>query len=137
MTAVPSAVRGLTALCEMEEVNTRLTSTNLIDSSVTLVYTRFTMALVFFPTERDPDIQLSTTIPSTHFTKADPKHASGAISTARLYVSLHLHLPPINVVVSNTPLYRNTHLQASFALRCFQRLSDPHVATQPYHRHDN
>ena len=32
LTAVPSAVRGLTALFEMEEVNTRLTSTNLIDS---------------------------------------------------------------------------------------------------------
>jgi hypothetical protein len=28
--AVPSAVRGLTALFEMEEVFTRLTSTNLI-----------------------------------------------------------------------------------------------------------
>ena len=33
VTAVPSAVRGLTALFEMEEVNTRLTSTNLIDPS--------------------------------------------------------------------------------------------------------
>ena len=50
-------------------------------------------------------------------------HASGPISTARLYVSPHLHLPPIHVVVSNGPLYRNTHLGAGFALRCFQRLS--------------
>jgi len=32
MTAVPSAVRGLTTLFEMEEVNTRLNYTNLIDS---------------------------------------------------------------------------------------------------------
>ena len=64
-------------------------------------------------------------------------HASGLISTARLYCSRSLHLPPIHVVVSNGPLYRNTHLGAGFALRCFQRLSKPHVATQPYHRHDN
>ncbi|PRD50662.1 hypothetical protein C5749_19360 [Sphingobacterium gobiense] len=46
-------------------------------------------------------------------------------------VSLPLHLRPINVVVSHGPV-RKPNLVAGFALRCFQRLSTPHVATQPY-----
>lgn len=144
MTAVPSAVRGLTALCEMEEVTTRLTSTNLMDSCLILP-TQLPgggpKSLLSFFLQRET---LSLTGPCAYYlrpgidpVKLSTQHTSGAISTARLNASPHLHLPPINVVVYNTPLYRNTHLQASFALRCFQRLSDPHVATRPCLRPNN
>ena len=51
-----------------------------------------------------------------------------AISTARLRTLPPLHLQPINVVVSYGPLARS-HLEVSFALRCFQRLSHPDIAT--------
>ena len=134
LTAVPSAARGLTALFEMEEVNTRLTSTNLIELFIlnTPQCNRVNLfsndAFVFFPAERDLDNNdylrnLCTPQPSNQFSKQVSGHASGLISTARLYCSHSLHLPPIHVVVSNGPLYRNTHLGAGFALRCFQRLS--------------
>ena len=52
-----------------------------------------------------------------------------AISSARLNASLRFHLRPIDVVVSHGPL-RRPHLGASFALRCFQRLSPPDAATR-------
>ena len=51
------------------------------------------------------------------------------ISTAQLNTSLHLHLQPIYVVISYDPL-KISHLVASFALRCFQCLSLPNIATQ-------
>ena len=51
-----------------------------------------------------------------------------AISTARLYVTI-IHLQPINVVVYNDPQWKS-NLGAGFALRCFQRLSEPNAATQ-------
>ena len=51
-----------------------------------------------------------------------------AISTARLYVTI-VHLQPIYVVVYNDPLWKS-NLGASFALRCFQRLSEPNAATR-------
>ena len=50
-----------------------------------------------------------------------------AISTARLYVAV-AHLRPINVIVYDGPQWRS-NLGAGFALRCFQRLSEPDVAT--------
>ena len=53
---------------------------------------------------------------------------SRAISTARLYVTI-VHLQPINVVVYNDPQWKS-NLGASFALRCFQRLSTPNAATE-------
>ena len=52
-----------------------------------------------------------------------------AISTARLRTSPPLHLQPINVVVFDDPV--RPHLADSFALRCFQRLSSPGLATLP------
>ena len=55
--------------------------------------------------------------------------SSRAISAARLNASLRFHLRPIDVVVSHGPL-RTPHLGASFALRCFQRLSPPDAATR-------
>ena len=59
-----------------------------------------------------------------------------AISTARLRTLLHLHLRPINVVVSHGPL-KKSHLVVGFALICFQRLSLPDVATQRCPWRDN
>jgi len=49
---------------------------------------------------------------------------------------LSVHLSPINVVIYNGPVWIS-HLEVSFALRCFQRLSHPDVATLQCHRHDN
>ena len=58
-----------------------------------------------------------------------------AISTARLYVTI-VHLQPINVVVYNDPQWKS-NLGASFALRCFQRLSTPNAATRQCPWRDN
>ncbi len=135
VTAVPSAVRGLTALFDKVEVFTRLKSTSLIDS-----FDRFTGQYFYsFSLQRETlIIFIIYLLTGTYqLVVRHTLNASGVISTARLNASLRFHLPPINVVVYNTPLYRNTHLQASFALRCFQRLSDPHVATRPCLRPNN
>ena len=51
------------------------------------------------------------------------------ISIARLNTSLCVHLQPINVVVCDYPMW-NSNLVASFALRCFQRLSVPDLVTR-------
>ena len=56
------------------------------------------------------------------------KESKRAISNARLNVSPHVHLHPINVVVYDDP--EKSNLVAGFALRCFQRLSDPDVDTR-------
>ena len=50
------------------------------------------------------------------------------ISTPRLNALPHLHLEPINPVISREPMKPN--LGDSFALRCFQRLSKPKIATR-------
>ena len=67
--------------------------------------------------------------------------ASRQISTARLNASLRLHLQPINVLVSDVPsgslCCGRSSLGVGFALRCFQRLSSPHVATQRCPWQDN
>ena len=55
--------------------------------------------------------------------------SSRVISTARLRASQPLHLRPIKVVVSDHPVWKS-HLGAGFALRCFQRLSLPDIATR-------
>ena len=57
------------------------------------------------------------------------KKSFRAISTARLNTLLCVHRQPINVVVYNDPI-RKSNLVASFALRCFQRLSLPDADTQ-------
>ena len=67
--------------------------------------------------------------------------ASRPISTDRLNTLLHLHLPPINLIVSEEPSgifrYGMSHLEVGFPLRCFQRLSDPSIATERYRWRDN
>ena len=66
--------------------------------------------------------------------ETDCGQASRAISTARLHMLPCFHLPPINVIVSHDPSERfcagNVHLGRGFPLRCFQRLSLPDVATR-------
>ncbi len=59
-----------------------------------------------------------------------------AISTARLWASLPLHLRPIDVIVSDGPVWRS-NLGGGFALRCFQRLSLPDAATRRCPWRDN
>src|SRR5436309_6227194 len=55
--------------------------------------------------------------------------AERVISTPELNTLLCLHPEPINVVVYYDPSGR-THLGTGLALRCFQRLSFPNIATQ-------
>ena len=43
---------------------------------------------------------------------------------------------PINPIIFREP-QQKPHLKTGFPLRCFQRLSLPHIANQPCHRRDN
>jgi len=43
---------------------------------------------------------------------------------------------PINPIIYREP-QQKPHLKTGFPLRCFQRLSLPHVANQPCHWRDN
>jgi hypothetical protein len=54
--------------------------------------------------------------------------AERMISIGELNVLLHLHPQPINVVVFHDPSGK-INLGSGLALRCFQRLSVPHLAT--------
>ncbi len=51
----------------------------------------------------------------------------GVISTPRLNTLPCVHREPINLVVFQDPMV--SHLGRGFALRCFQRLSRPNIAT--------
>jgi len=51
------------------------------------------------------------------------------ISTGELHTLLHFDPQPINVVVFHDPSGK-IYLRSGLALRCFQRLSVPHLATQ-------
>ena len=66
---------------------------------------------------------------------------SSTVRTASLKVFLLLHVRPINPVVFRGSLVPkgtcNTHLQGGFPLRCFQRLSLPHLATQRWTERSN
>ena len=66
-----------------------------------------------------------------HFSKqvGRRKQADRMISTAKLNTLLHLHPQPINVVVSHDPSGK-LNLGNGLTLRCFQRLSSPHLAAQ-------
>ena len=62
------------------------------------------------------------------------------ISTGQLHTLLHFHLRPINDIVYVVPYSmkdERSHLRESFTLRCFQRLSRPHLATLLCRWHDN
>ena len=62
--------------------------------------------------------------------------AERIISTGSLNTLLCVHIPPINQVVFLDPSGR-AHLEGGFPLRCFQRLSLPHVATRQCRWRDN
>ena len=61
---------------------------------------------------------------------------SWVISTGRLSALPRVHVRPIDVVVFHGPLGRPC-FEGGFPLRCFQRLSCPHVATLLCRWHDN
>ena len=68
------------------------------------------------------------------------EQASRAISTGQLHASQRFHPQPINEVVYLGPsglASGRTYLKAGFPLRCFQRLSLPHIATLLCRWHDN
>ena len=54
--------------------------------------------------------------------------AERAISTGQLHALLRFHTRPIDVVVFHGSQGRN-RFEVGFPLRCFQRLSRPHIAT--------
>src|SRR4051794_28840049 len=56
-----------------------------------------------------------------------------AVSTGQLSALLHLHTPPIDLVIFQEPSQTSCwrpHLAEGFTLICLQRLSRPHVATR-------
>ena len=63
------------------------------------------------------------------------------VSTGRLRPSRGFHVRPIYHVFSMGPTEagasRSPYLEEGFPLRCFQRLSHPNVANQPYPWQDN
>ena len=68
------------------------------------------------------------------------KQDARAISTGQLHASRRFHLRPIYGVVFPGPsglASGRTYLKAGFPLRCFQRLSLPHIATLLCRWHDN
>ena len=69
---------------------------------------------------------------SQHVTSEERRSRPRAISTARLHGSHRFHLRPIYVLFSNGPYSFDgiPHLEACFALRCFQRLSLMDLDTQ-------
>ena len=69
---------------------------------------------------------------SSFFVLHQLRSSPRSVSMARLHPLLNFHLPPINGCSSRdlTGLcHESTHLEVGFPLRCFQRLSAPHLAT--------
>ncbi len=61
-------------------------------------------------------------------TDNESDQAERAISTGKLRTLLRFHTRPIDVVVFHGSSGR-TRFEVGFPLRCFQRLSRPHIAT--------
>ena len=122
--AVPSALRGLTAVFGMGTgVSPSLGSPEKTNSKNRSIQER-----------RQPNRFCRDKIRRP--AKPLNGQAERPISTGQLKTSRPLHLPPINLVISQGSSGR-PHLRGGFALRCFQRLSFPNVATQPCHWRDN
>jgi hypothetical protein len=65
--------------------------------------------------------------------KEKKRSSPRSVSTPRLQTLLLFYLAPINGCSARdlTGLFpESTHLEVGFPLRCFQRLSTPHLATQ-------
>ena len=74
------------------------------------------------------------------FASAVKGQATRPISTAQLHTLPRFHLQPINVVVFDGSVGiapGSAHLEVGFPLRCIQRLSSPHIATQLCRWRDN
>ena len=67
--------------------------------------------------------------------------AARLISIGKLHNSRCVHIRPIDLVIYQEPLGDlrpgTSHLVEGFTLRCFQRFSLPHVATEHYPWRDN
>ena len=135
--AVPSALRGLTAVFGMGTgVSLSLkppecqTASPQYSTALRLEGVSAPGQLKCLPFRRGP---LSQDRNRAESLSRENGQASRAISTAQLKALLPLHLRPINVVVYHGPsggLRRGTPgLEVGFPLRCFQRLSRPHIAT--------
>ena len=61
-------------------------------------------------------------------TENESNQANRTISTGKLHALPHFHTRPINVVVFHGS-QGNSRFEVGFPLRCFQRLSRPHLAT--------
>ena len=66
----------------------------------------------------------------------ESNQADRAISTSKLHALPRFHTWPINVVVFHGSQGRS-RFEGGFPLRCFQRLSRPHVATRLCRWRDN
>ena len=125
--AVPSALRGLTAVFGMGTG----VSLSLKPPECQTASPRSRREAPLRGRFRPRTTEVSASLPNLSQEKVG--QASRAISTARLKALLPLHLRPINVVVYHGPsggLRRGTPgLEVGFPLRCFQRLSRPHIAT--------
>ena len=78
--------------------------------------------------------------PSCMSSRTISRSSPRLISTGQLHTLLHFHLRPIYVIVYDVPYSmkdERSYLRESFTLRCFQRLSRPHLATQLCRWRDN
>ena len=130
--AVSSALPGLTSLFGMGRGAPRRHSRHLSLSAKRLFGMGKTKASILSPGLSEVSVPAALggrTGARLHPPSPAGRASSRAISAARLNVSQRFHLRPIHVVVYHGPL-RRPHLGAGFALRCFQRLSDPDAATR-------
>ena len=102
----------------------------LLFSLLGFAFSRLTSAwlVVYFFLMRLPHSRSSSVLSKACHRRSDRGLLD--VSSARLNTLLQLHLRPINVVVFHAPIGR-THLGRDLALRCFQRLFLPHLATRP------
>ena len=82
----------------------------------------------------------NTSFPATIF--LSPTHTKTSVFRVGVLVPVTYNTSPcsqpwpINPIISREP-QQKPHLKTGFPLRCFQRLSLPHVANQPCHWRDN
>ena len=141
VTAVPSALAGLTSLFGMGRGGHRryrhlkaFLGSQRIKTlrfrNQDLMLKQFALFLVsFFLPLQQPKTYIRRSNQKTTAIICSKKASGNQYYSAMLLPALHLQ--PINVIVSHNPIWK-THLVASFALRCFQRLSIPNVATLQY-----
>ena len=69
-------------------------------------------------------------------TENESNQANRTISTGKLHALPHFYTRPINVMVYHGSQGK-PRFEEGFTLRCFQRLSRPHIATRQCHYRDN